>query len=221
MGIRRQRITIRLILLLNLSYLAQALYYAFLLLNKNELAPDYAIVHVLSAMLVLIVFAVALFTTSSPLWQPYAGTFVIEFLFQTAINGFLTRIPHHLRMLHLGLSVTRTTVSLGLLVASSQTENHTDEEAVALLGTSQTQGGWVPYLQRYAIFLPYLWPKEVKSWFATSFGLRSSHSSSVCRANRSHLRTVRSNVAADSDVEALVIQASPRGAVEAHSLAAV
>lgn len=69
-------------------------------------------------------------------------------------------------MLQLGLSVTRTTISLGLLVASSRTENHTDEEAVALLGTSHDQDGWVSYLQRYAIFLPYLWPKEVKVWFA-------------------------------------------------------
>ena len=74
-------------------------------------------------------------------------------------------------MLHLGLSVTRATVSLGLLVASSQTENHTDEEAVALLGASHDQGGWVPYLQRYTIFLPYLWPKEVKVWFATRIAI--------------------------------------------------
>lgn len=174
LGIRRRRMILRLMLLLNFSYLAEALYYAFLLLNKNESAPNYAIFHVLSAMLVWIVLAVALFTTSLPPWQPYAGTFVIEFFFQAALsatNGILSRIPHHLRMLHLGLSVTRTTVSLGLLVASSQTENHTNEEAAALLGTSHDQRGWVPYLKRYAIFLPYLWPKEVKVWFATRIAI--------------------------------------------------
>jgi hypothetical protein len=92
LGIRRRRIILRLILLFNFSYLAEVLYYAFLLLNKNELASDYAIVHVLSAMIVWMVLAVALSTTSSSLWQPYAGIFVIEFLFQAALsatNGIL------------------------------------------------------------------------------------------------------------------------------------
>lgn len=79
--------TLRLMLFLNFSYLAEALYYAYLLLSGNEIVPKCAIVHVLSGMLLWMVRAFALFTTSSPLWQPYAGTFVIEFFFQTALSA--------------------------------------------------------------------------------------------------------------------------------------
>jgi ABC-type transport system involved in Fe-S cluster assembly fused permease/ATPase subunit len=169
LGIRRRGVTLRLMLLLTFSYLAEALYYAYLQLSKNESAPKYAIVHVLSAISVWMVLTIALFTTSSPLWQPYAGTFFIESLCQAALcvtNGLVLNTPHHLRILHLGLSVARTTVSLRLLSAIGRTENYTNEEMAPLLGTSHERGNWVSYLQRYAIFLPYLWPKEVKVWFA-------------------------------------------------------
>jgi ABC-type transport system involved in Fe-S cluster assembly fused permease/ATPase subunit len=180
LNLRRRWITLRLMRLLNFSYLAETLYFAYLQLSKNEPARKYTIVHVLSAMLVLIVLAISFFLTLSPLWRPYAGIFVIEFLFQAALcatNGISIRIPHHLRKFHLGLSFGKITVSLGLLVASRWTENHTNEEAVAFLRTPRTprtphkQDGWMSNLQRYAIFLPYLYPKEVKVWFAARIAI--------------------------------------------------
>jgi hypothetical protein len=52
LGIRRRRITLQLMLLLDFSYLAEALYYAYLPFSETEQAPRYVIFHVLGAILV-------------------------------------------------------------------------------------------------------------------------------------------------------------------------
>jgi hypothetical protein len=169
LGPRRRYVALRLLLLLNFSYLMEALYFAYLLLSDNQTAPQYAIVQTLGAMLVRAVIMIVFIATSSPLWQPYAGIFVVESLLQVAFcvaKGFSLSAKDHSQILQLSLSVARTTVALGLLGAVSQTDNHTDEEVASLLGNGHEDSGGTAYVRTYAIFIPYLWPKEATVWFA-------------------------------------------------------
>jgi ABC-type transport system involved in Fe-S cluster assembly fused permease/ATPase subunit len=174
LGIRRRYVTLRLLLLLNFSYLTEALYFAYLLLSDNQTAPQYAIVHTFGAMLVWAVITIAFVATSSPLWQPYSGIFVVESLLQVALcvaNGFLLSAKDHSQILQLSLSIARTIVALGLLGAVNQTNDHTDEEVASLLGNEHEESGGIAYIRRYAIFLPYLWPKEATVWFAARIAI--------------------------------------------------
>jgi ABC-type transport system involved in Fe-S cluster assembly fused permease/ATPase subunit len=168
-GVRRPYSTLRLLLILDFSYLTEALHFAYLLFGDNRMTPSYAIADMFGAMLVWIVVTTACITTSSPLWQPSAGIFVIEFLLQLAFcigNGLFLPEKHYQRLFYLSLSIARTTIALGLLSTVIQAENHTDQEVVPLLGNGCEETGRIAYLQRYAIFLPYLLPKEATVWYA-------------------------------------------------------
>jgi hypothetical protein len=174
LGIRRQYVTRRLLLLLNFSYLAEASYYAYLLLSDTKTVPGHVMVHVLGTMLVWMAITIALFATSSPLRALYAGTFGIECLIQAVfcvVNGLLLPSENFLGILRLSLSVVRTTAALGLLAAAGQTEDHNDEETASLLGTAHKETGCMAYFKQYSVFVPYLWPKEVTAWFAARIAI--------------------------------------------------
>ncbi|KAF2785933.1 hypothetical protein K505DRAFT_400526 [Melanomma pulvis-pyrius CBS 109.77] len=180
LGIMRRRITLLFMLILSFSYLAEAVYYAYLgLISGNQAAPRHAVIYVVGATMVWTPFTTALFMTSSSLW-PYFGTFMIDCLLHVAHCLTISLLPtqEYLITLRLGMSVARTIVSFGLLCATllpGQTENFTDEEVAPLLGNTHEQGqihgrtSWIVYVKRYAVFLPYLWPKEdpvLPVWFA-------------------------------------------------------
>jgi ABC-type transport system involved in Fe-S cluster assembly fused permease/ATPase subunit len=180
--IKRRHMTLGLIVLLSSSYLVEALYLAYWQLKQNESTPTHTLIHVISALLVWIVLAITLSTSSTPLWHPYAGAFSIEITFQIA---FCATTWMSLRPIHLSLSATRFMISLALLGVSGRVRVYTDEEAPLIYGngvsTSHEQGIGSPNsnaessgvfsLSRYAILLPYLWPKAVKGWFAIRVAL--------------------------------------------------
>src|SRR6186713_3083523 len=70
-GITRRRILLLFMLILGFSYLAEAMYYAYLgLISDHLAAPRYTAIYVVGATLVWTPLTAILFTNSSPLW-PY------------------------------------------------------------------------------------------------------------------------------------------------------
>ncbi|KAF2201929.1 ATP-binding cassette-type vacuolar membrane transporter-like protein Hmt1 [Delitschia confertaspora ATCC 74209] len=213
---KRKRVTVSLLSVLVLSYVAQALYYLVrVFADDSWTAPQHTVIHVLSSILVLGFIDISLYKADSLVWHPYFGTFLFNFFFETtlcALNAVSHSSHDRLNGVPFILNAIRLAVTLGLVVdgflilIQTRGEKGTDEEGQSLLGkpvngtaTAPTanggdgygtiaqdpasdeeeepedrdkeikeqqrkrleeQGGWFGYIKGFAIFLPYLWPKD-------------------------------------------------------------
>jgi hypothetical protein len=154
LAIRRRPIILGLILLLGSSYLAEALYFAYQQLKENEPTTSHAMFNAISTLFVWTVIAISPSTNSTRLWQPYAGAFGVELVFQIAFGTFIPRTKIQRRI---GFIAARAVLSLALgVIAWKPADYHIDEEAPLLPGTLHNQDSKEIGLSRYAIFLPYL-----------------------------------------------------------------
>ncbi|KAF2191266.1 ATP-binding cassette-type vacuolar membrane transporter-like protein Hmt1 [Zopfia rhizophila CBS 207.26] len=133
---KRQRRSISLIFIIILSYGAQAIY------HFSKSAPQHAIIHDFLVTMVWGNLNIALFNVTSPLWHPFFGALIIEFLFDVAlciVDGILLSPRGWLGSIHLCLNSLRVVVSFGLVVdgfilfSHIRVENHTNEECQSLL----------------------------------------------------------------------------------------
>ena len=85
-GVKKRRFALSLILVIVVSYVAQAiLYLSRVLAERNWSAPQHSVIHILGSILVWGCVDLALLSTKAPLWHPYFGCFIMGFVFETAI----------------------------------------------------------------------------------------------------------------------------------------
>ena len=143
-GVKRRRFALSLILVIVVSYVAQAiLYLSRVLAERDWSAPQHSVIHVLGSILVWGCVDLVLLSTKAPLWHPYFGCFIIGFVFETTIcvlSAVSLTTQDRLGGIPLTLDSLRVVISLGLLVDGyflmmrPRTEKHTDEEGQSLLG---------------------------------------------------------------------------------------
>jgi ABC-type transport system involved in Fe-S cluster assembly fused permease/ATPase subunit len=140
---KRRRISVSLLSIIVLCYVAQALYYlSRIIADENWSAPQHAGIHVLGSIMVLGALDLSLYKADSPIWHPYFGIFALSFVFETTLcilNG-LSLSPHdRLGNIPLCLNSVRAAAALGLLVEgfliliNGRGEKGTDEEGQSLL----------------------------------------------------------------------------------------
>ena len=141
---RQRWIPVALLAVTILTYFAQVLYYfSRVVADDSWDAPQHAVMHCLSSILVLATLTVSLYKAEKLVWHPYLGVFTLSFVFETILYALnAVSLPEHdrLRDVHLILNGFRLVTTLGLLVdgmvifTQTRGEKGTDEEVQSLLG---------------------------------------------------------------------------------------
>ncbi|KAJ5042642.1 hypothetical protein J3E74DRAFT_448405 [Bipolaris maydis] len=180
-----------------LAYITEVLYYlSRSIANSEYTAPQFFAIRCLGSVLVWGNLSCMLWASKSLRWHAYFGAFVVQFAFE-ATTCFITisTVPELFseKSPPLIISCVRVLVSLLLLLdafvvfVTKRTKVSTDEERQLLLNKSTDsshmdygaipsaeEGGWFGYLKGFAVFLPYLFPKD--NWKVMAYlGIRVVH----------------------------------------------
>jgi ABC-type transport system involved in Fe-S cluster assembly fused permease/ATPase subunit len=145
---KRRVISITLSLVTLIGFIGEVLYYLTqALADATYIAPHYAAIRCLGAILVWIPLISALTRGNSLVWHPYFGAFVAQFLFEAVIcllRGFT--LPPHDRYnnIPLAISAARCVASILLvldgviILVQKHMKKGTDDEEQPLLGAQAT-----------------------------------------------------------------------------------
>jgi len=142
--LKRRRIAKAFVLTLLTGYVAEILYYFSRYISENSFeTPQHAAFHCLGSILIWIPLSSSIVSNKPLRWQPYFGTFVLQFIVESIIcvmRGFSLPAEDVYSSVPLSFSCLRSFASLGLLVngffilISRKAERATDEEGQSLLG---------------------------------------------------------------------------------------
>jgi ABC-type transport system involved in Fe-S cluster assembly fused permease/ATPase subunit len=179
LGFKERWISTCVMLALVISYIAQALYYLSMASKDSQTAPQHSIIHALYSILAWGLLMAAVSKAKSILWQPYLGVFVIHVLSIVTVSTHdqSHNISPYLRTFRILLSLVLLVLVLHLVFRSRHEKCNSEQSQPLLNNTGdpsddntgreqqkrlEQEGGWIGYIKRFAIFLPYLFPREQK-----------------------------------------------------------